>query len=164
MIQFLEKKHNTESEHTEFFAVGSGNATAIDDTGVLRHCGRHSRGKILSRVSVYFLSLCSCSDLSGSDCPNGLVRNDDAAVFRREFELASRGRRGVWVTNFQSSGESRPTTAWSCSSTTCCVRPASLSASVSPTQSIIRSPASSAARVFSATIADVSPKRVRRSE
>lgn len=84
-IQFPEEKHNAESERTEFLAVGSGDTTAIDDTGVLPHLGRHGRGEILSRVSVYLLSLCGRSDLSGSDCPNGLVRNDDAAVFRRNF-------------------------------------------------------------------------------
>ena len=94
-IQFPEESITLKSERTEFLAVGSGNATAIDDTGVPPHCGRHSRGEILSRVSVYLLSLCGRSDLSGSDCPNGLVRNDDAAVFRRTFKLTSRGRRGI---------------------------------------------------------------------
>ena len=76
-------KNSAGSERTEFFAVGSGNTTAIDDAGVLRYCGRYSRGEILSCVGMYFLSLCGGSDFPSSDCPNRLVRDDDAAVFQK---------------------------------------------------------------------------------
>jgi len=75
--------HSAESERTEFFAIGSGNTTAVDDAGVLRYCGRHSRGDILSCVSMYFLSLCGGSDFPSSDRPNRLVRDDDAAVVQK---------------------------------------------------------------------------------
>jgi hypothetical protein len=75
--------HSSESERTEFFAIGSGNATAVDDAGVLRYCGRHGRGEILSGVSMHFLSLSGGSDFPSSDCPNRLVRDDDAAVVQK---------------------------------------------------------------------------------
>jgi hypothetical protein len=67
-------------KRTEFFAVGRGDTATINDAGALRYCGRHSRGEIPSRISVHLLGLCGGGDFSCADCPNGLVRDDDAAV------------------------------------------------------------------------------------
>ena len=75
-------KLRAESGRTELFAVGSGNTAAINDAGAFRYRGRHSRGEILSRGSVHLLSLSGCSDFSCPNCPNGLVRDDDAAVLK----------------------------------------------------------------------------------
>ena len=75
------RKLSAESGRTELFAVGSGNTAAINDAGALGYCGRHSRGEIASRVSVHLLSLCGGSNFPCANCPNGLVRDDDAAVF-----------------------------------------------------------------------------------
>ena len=71
-----------EGGRTELFAVGSGNTAAINDAGAPRYCGRHSRDEILSCVSVHLLSLSGGSNFPCADCPNGLVRDDDAAVLK----------------------------------------------------------------------------------
>lgn len=79
-IQFLEENFRAGSGRTEFFAVGSSNTAAINDAGAFRYCGRDSGDEILARVSVHLLSLCGRSDFPCANCPNGLVRDDDAAV------------------------------------------------------------------------------------
>ena len=79
-IQFLEGNLGQKAGRTEFFAVGGGNTAAIDDAGAFRYCGRDSGDEILARVSVHLLGLCGRSDFPCANCPNGLVRDDDAAM------------------------------------------------------------------------------------
>lgn len=71
---------------------------------------------------------------------------------------------GNRLPHLQSNSFNISTTAWSCSSQTSVVLPASRCSSVSPMQRITLRVAPRAARVFNATSRDVSWKRVRRSE
>ena len=82
-------KLRAESGRTEFFAVGSSNTAAINNAAAFRYCGRDSGDKVLARVSVHLLSLCGRSDFPCANCPNGLVRDDDAAELNILSQLPS---------------------------------------------------------------------------
>ena len=158
-------KTKQDGTRTELLAVRGVHAAAVDDARAPRDDGGDRLGEERARARMRVLRLRRGRDLARADRPHGLVRNHDLPTTPHTHagQRRTEGREGA-DTHAQSASARAPTTAASWPLTTSVVRSASRSASVSPTQRITASPASSAARVFCATSVELSPKSVRRSE
>jgi hypothetical protein len=104
------------------------------------------------------------SHFASADCPDWFISNYNFAADKEAHKSDRADEHSQVETDLQSYSFNRSITVLNWASTTAAVCPDSRSCKVSPTQRMTLSPASRAARVFSATNSEVSWKSVRRSE
>lgn len=66
-------------KHTKFFAVGSGNASTVQDLDVVGNASRDCLRKVRTHVGVGLLRLGACGNLASANGPDGLVGNHNFA-------------------------------------------------------------------------------------
>ena len=72
---------------TELLAVLGVDGAAVDDADSRRDLRRDDLRDELARRIVHLLRLSGSGDLAGTNCPDGLVRDDDLPVMRRKTAI-----------------------------------------------------------------------------